>query len=151
MTPLAQYAGKALVVEFVSTTCQYCGAALQILNRLQEEFGRRGLQAVTVAVNPNAPVLVDDYAKEQHLSFPLGWSTREQARKFLGLTPADRFVVPQVVLINPAGEIVGQTAPQGEDSLRDESTLRARVSAMLGSAETPEARRTKVLNRALHR
>jgi peroxiredoxin len=135
-TPLSQYAGKTVLLEIVSTTCQYCGPALQALNRLQEEFGRRDLQAVAVAVNPNASVLVDDFAKEQHLTFPFGWCTREQARKLLALTPSDRFVVPQLVLINPTGEIIQQTAPQGEDPLRNESTLRARLSAIL----TPVAR-----------
>jgi peroxiredoxin len=139
-TPLSQYAGKTVLLEIVSTTCQYCGPALQALNRLQEEFGRRGLQAVAVAVNPNANVLVDDFAKEQHLTFPFGWSTREQARKLLALTPSDRFVVPQVVLINPTGEIIGQTAPQGEDPLRNESTLRARLSALLIPVARTEGR-----------
>jgi len=138
-TPLSQYAGKTVLLEFVSTTCQYCGPALQSLNRLQEEFGRRGLQAVGVAVNPNANVLVDDFVKEQHLTFPFGWCTREQARKLLSLTPSDRFVVPQIVIINPTGEILQQTAPQGDDPLRNESTLRARLSALL----TPAAPRTK--------
>lgn len=135
-TPLSQYAGKTVLLEIVSTTCQYCGPALQALNRLQEEFGQHGLQAVAVAINPNANVLADDFAKEQHLTFPFGWSTREQARKLLSLTPSDRFVVPQIVLINPAGEIIGQTAPQGEDPLRNESTLRARLSALLTPTRT---------------
>ena len=139
-TPLTQYAGKTVLLEFVSTTCPYCGGALQALNRLQEEFGQRGLQAVAVAVNPNANVLVDNYAKEQHLAFPFGWCTREQARKLLGLTPADRFVVPQVVLMNPTGEIIGQTAPQGDDPLRNEATLRARISALLTPAGRTEPR-----------
>ncbi len=136
-TPLSQYVGKAVLLEFVSTTCQYCGAAMQILNRLHEEFGGHGLQIVAVAVNPNANILVDDFAKEQHLSFPFGWCTREEARRLLAMTPADRFVVPQVVLISPVGDILQQTAPQGDDSLRNESTLRARISAIL----TPAARK----------
>ena len=110
---------------------------MQILNRLHEEFGGHGLQIVAVAVNPNANILVDDFAKEQHLSFPFGWCTREEARRLLAMTPADRFVVPQVVLISPVGDILQQTAPQGDDSLRNESTLRARISAIL----TPAARK----------
>jgi hypothetical protein len=92
-----------------------------------------------VAINPNANVLVDDYAKEQDLTFPFGWSTREQARKLLALTPSDRFVVPQVLLINPSGDILQQTAPQGEDTLRNGSTLRARIAALL-TAPMPRAK-----------
>ena len=131
LQPLSRYQGKLVLLEFISTTCSHCSDAVATENRLQEEFGAKGFQALAVAINPNASVLVDQFASDHHLSFPSGWATRANARSVLALSPADRFVVPQIVLIDRQGNIAAQTAPQGDDDLRQESVLRQRIANLL--------------------
>ena len=77
-------------------------------DKLQDEFGSRGLQVIDVAVNQNADLLVENFSKDMHVSFPVGWTTQDQMQNFMGFTDG-RFVVPQLVLIDRQGMIHYQT------------------------------------------
>ena len=43
------------------------------MNKMQERYGKSGFQALDVAVDPNADLLVENFAKEHQVSFPVGW------------------------------------------------------------------------------
>ncbi|HXE12686.1 MAG TPA: TlpA disulfide reductase family protein [Bryobacteraceae bacterium] len=140
---LSQYRGKVVALEIIETTCPHCQAASHVMTRLQKEFASQGFQALDVAINPNADLLVDGFVKDQQAGFPVGWTTFQQAQAFLGLKPTERFVVPQVCLINPRGYIEYQTPPLGDDDIRKEDVLRQHVVAMLAASKKAAAKRRR--------
>ena len=132
---LSQYLGKVVALEFIFTTCPHCKAASHLMSKLQTEFGPKGLQVLDVAVNQNADLLVDDFAKEQQTTFPVGWVSQADMVSFMGFSSA-RFVVPQFVLIDRKGNIHIQT-PAIEDSnwdkIMNEDNLRKNIEELLNS------------------
>lgn len=109
------------------------------MTKFQEEYGARGLQVIDVAVNPNADLLVEDFVKENHVGFPVGWVPQEQMVSFMNFSSA-RFVVPQMALIDRKGFIHYQTPAiedENWDKLMTESAIRQHIEELLGhSAST---------------
>jgi thiol-disulfide isomerase/thioredoxin len=133
---LSQYKGKVVALELVFTTCPHCQHASQIMTKIQSELGSKGLQAIDVAFNDNADLLVENFSKDFNVGFPVGWTTRAEVLKFLGLSVMDRFVVPQFVLIDRQGMVHYQTSPLGDDAIAQESFLRTQIEALLAKPAT---------------
>ncbi len=130
---LSQYEGKVVALEFIFTTCPHCKAASHIMTKLQAEYGSKGLQVIDVAVNPNSDLLVEDFAKEQQVNFPVGWAPSANMTAFMGFS-ADRYVVPQLVLIDRKGYIHYQTPATENDKwdrLMKEETIRQHIEQLL--------------------
>jgi thiol-disulfide isomerase/thioredoxin len=130
---LSQYKGKVIALELIYTTCPHCQAASHIMSKFQNELGSRGFQAIDVAFNDNADLLVEGFIKEQQTQFPVGWTTRDQVLSFLGISAVERFVVPQLILIDREGMIHYQTPPLGDEQSYEESTIRKRVEMLLNA------------------
>lgn len=148
---VSQYRGKVLALEFIYTTCPHCQAASRVMTKLQTEYGERGLRVVDVAVNPNADLLVENFAKEFSVNFPVGWTTPAQMTQFMGFSDG-RFVVPQLVLIDRKGTIHYQTPALSNDDtwskLMDEKAVRQHIEELLAlpasaSAEKPASSSAK--------
>src|SRR5690349_12294294 len=65
---LSQYRGKVVAIEFIFTTCPHCQAASKVMSKFQQEFGPRGFQAIDIAVNDNADLLVENFAKDYQVN-----------------------------------------------------------------------------------
>jgi len=128
---LSDYLGKIVAIEFIYTTCAPCVNATRTMQKLQAEFGAQGFQAIAVAFNPNAAVLVEDFVNGNHFTLPVGWTLGSDVASFLGYGPADRFVAPQFVLIDATGLIRYQTPAQGDDGHRNGSMLRDQILQVL--------------------
>lgn len=141
---LSQYRGKVVALEFIFTTCPHCQAASKLMTKLQQDYGQRGLQVLDVAVNPNADLLVDNFAKDYHVGFPVGWTPQEQMVAFMGFD-SGRFVVPQMVLIDRKGIIHYQT-PAGEDEnwdkLMKEDAIRQHIEELLSLGNNSASRKS---------
>jgi peroxiredoxin len=134
---ISELRGKVAAVAFIYTTCTHCISTVDALQKLEQELGNQGLQAIAIAFNPNAEVLVENFTKEHHVNIPVGWSLGNDVSAFLNYGPQDRFVVPQIVLIDRTGKIRFRTKAQGEDSLRNEPVLRQRIGELLHPQTTP--------------
>ena len=135
---LSQYRGKVVALEFIFTTCPHCQAASKVMNKLQDEYGPRGLQAIDIAVNPNADLLVENFVKDFQVKFPVGWTSGDQMTTFMGFEPG-RYVVPQLVIIDRKGNIHYQTpAKENEvwDKLMKEETIRQNIEQLLSPANS---------------
>lgn len=133
---LSQYRGKVVALEFIFTTCPHCQHASILMTQLQKDYGSRGFQALDVAINPNADLLVDNFVRDFQVGFPVGWTTRDEFLTFMNFSFADRFVVPQLVLIDRKGNIRYQTPALGDgdyEKQMQESTIRSRVEDLLNS------------------
>jgi thiol-disulfide isomerase/thioredoxin len=132
---LSQYRGKVVALEFIFTTCPHCQAASHVMTKYQQQYGPRGFQALDVAVNENADLLVENFVKEYQVGFPVGFTPREQMISFMGFSDG-RFVVPQLVLIDRKGMIHYKTpALENEDwdKLMKEDNIRQHIEELLGS------------------
>ena len=132
---LSDYRGKVVALEFIFTTCPHCQAASKLMTKLQQEYGARGLQVIDVAINPNADLLVENFAKDFQVNFPVGWATTQQMLNFMGFSATDRYVVPQLVLIDRKGNIHYQTPATSSDEwskLMAESAIRQHIEELLG-------------------
>ena len=128
---LSSYKGKVVALLFIFTTCPHCQVTCQGLSKLYTELGPKGFQPIAVAVNPMAAMLVADFVRDYKINFPVGASERDAALTYLQINAVERWVVPQVVLIDRKGVIQKQTPPQGDEKLQEENSLRQQIEAML--------------------
>jgi thiol-disulfide isomerase/thioredoxin len=130
---LSQYRGKVVALSFIWTTCPHCQAESKLLTKLQQEYGPRGFQAIDVAVNDNADLKVENFAKEFQVNFPVGWALKDEMIAFMGWSSA-YYVVPQMVLVDRKGYIHYQT-PQRQDEnwdkLMKEDAVRQHIEELL--------------------
>jgi cytochrome oxidase Cu insertion factor (SCO1/SenC/PrrC family) len=140
---LSQYRGKVVALEFIFTTCPHCQAAAKVMTKLQQDYGSRGLQVIDVAVNPNADLLVDNFARDFQVNFPVGWALRDQAASFMKFA-SGYFVVPQLALIDRNGYIRYQTTATESpewDKLMNEPSLRRHIQDLLSQGNSASAHR----------
>jgi peroxiredoxin len=134
---LSSLKGKVVVIQFLYTTCPHCQALSRELTKLGTELGPN-VQMMGVAFEE------DDAAKEaaaaagyKHtygVNFPVAFASRDTVMSYLGLSVMDRFVVPQVAIIDKKGVIQAQSAPMGTTDLQTPDYLRTFIKGLLNGA-----------------
>ena len=143
---LSDYRGKVVLLQFLYTTCSHCQATARMLSKLQEEFGPRGLQVLGVAFNQDAqerPAMVDEFMKSNSLAFPVGSASPDTVLGYLGASVMERFVVPQIMVIDRHGVVRAQSELLGSAELQDESYLRSLLGGLLHDAVSTSANRRR--------
>jgi peroxiredoxin len=128
---LSQYRGKVVCLEFLLTTCVHCQNASQLLSRLQAEYGPKGFQALGVAFNDMAAMLVPDFVRDYKINYPVGFSPREPIINFLEVNANTALHVPQLVFIDKKGVIRHQSLPQGDSVTHTEANMRKVIEQLL--------------------
>ena len=131
-TLLSSYRGKVVLVGFFATYCVHCQNTAKAFANLQQAFGAEGLQAVGIAINPDADAAkVRECSRLFATNFPMGLSKRENALSYLGLSVMEYWVYPQVVLIDRKGMIRAQSEAKGSPELQDAIELRPQIEKLL--------------------
>lgn len=127
---LSAHRGKVVAVEFLYTTCVHCQRASVVINRLQKEYDPRGFQALGVAFNDNAALLLPDFLKEFRLDYPVGLGTFTTLFDFLGVPPQN-VSLPQLIFVDRKG--VMRKYVSGEDPFfqDEEKNMREQIEALL--------------------
>ena len=131
---LSDYRGKVVVVQFLYTTCTHCQATARMLSSFERELGPRGLQVLGIAFNPDVqqdPGAVMDFMRLNNVAFPVGAASRDTVLGYLGISVMDRFVVPQIVVVDRRGSIRAQSKLMGSPELQEESYLRPLLDSLL--------------------
>jgi peroxiredoxin len=128
---LADSRGKVVVMQFLYTTCVHCQETARMLSRLQQELGPRGLQVMGVAFDPQANEKAGEFVASNHVNFPVGTASLDDVLGYLGISVMDRFVVPQIVIVDRNGSIRAQSKPQGTPELQSEDYLRQLLGSLL--------------------
>lgn len=135
---LADYRGKVVALEFILTTCSHCQAASRVLSKLSDELGPKGFQAIAVAINTSDEAAIKQFVATQQATFPVGWinfgpigANAQAMMQYMGMSPNDRPLMPQQLLIDRAGNVRYQTPPQSDHEAVTEPLLRTRVLELL--------------------
>lgn len=128
---LTQYKGKVVALEFLLTTCPHCQRSSQILQKMMDEYGPRGFQALGVATNEMSHMLVPDYVKNFGLRFPVGFAPKEQANEFLQHPTMLIMYFPQMVFLDRKGTIRSQHAGGSDFFKEEEKNMRAKIEELL--------------------
>jgi peroxiredoxin len=128
---LSKYRGKVVALEMLYTTCPHCQNAARVFSKLYAEYGSKGFQPVGVAFNEPTDAKVTDFVKSTGATYPIGYTEREPVLAFLSFSAIERFVVPQIVWIDRAGNIRSQTPALGDEKMLQESYWREMIEALL--------------------
>src|SRR3982751_6289400 len=134
---LSSFRGKVVVLEFVFTTCPHCQHSCQLLSQLQKEYGPKGFQPLAVAWNDMAKMLVPDFVKENHVTFPVGYADRNLVNTYLQNPPEEALSVPQIVFIDRKGMIRMQSLPRNDASTGSEANIRGMIEKLLAEKAGP--------------
>jgi peroxiredoxin len=121
---LSSFKGKIVVMPLMFTTCPHCQREAQMLTKLQREFAARGVVMQGVVFNDATGPMAAQFVKEFNVGFPVGFASRDSVVSYLGLSVMDRWVVPQVAIIDRKGNVVAQSLATGSPELQDEGYLR---------------------------
>ena len=133
---LSSLKGKIVVMPFMFTTCPHCQRYAQELTQLQREFAPRGVVFLGTVFNDANGAMAAQFQKEFNVGFPVGFATRDQVISYLGLSVLDRWVVPQVAILDKKGNIVAQSAATGTPELQDEAYLRNFLDKLVKESAT---------------
>ena len=134
---LSNFKGKVVVLEFFFVASQHCLRVAETLNRLQTELGPRGFQPIGVAFdppnNPNTgPQLVTYVVNRLKLTYPVGYSAKENVDIYFGRTGNEILNIPQIVVIDRTGMIRAASGGAGGDpKLENEDSLRNLIDSLL--------------------
>jgi peroxiredoxin len=124
--------GKVVVVEFGLTHCPACQSSAQMLSKFQTEYGPQGFQVVAVMMDPEAPLKLREFSNLYAKTFPVGVYDYTLARKWLQTPEVMRLLVPVIVVIDRAGNIREQHAPDEKPwADKKEEMLRASLKMLL--------------------
>ena len=131
---LSGYKGKVVLVQFLFTTCQHCQHAVELYAKLQKDLGPEGFQAVAIAFNDEvqgAPGVLNAFAEQHRLNFPVGRATRTTVLNYLGLSQMEMVRVPMILIVDRKGVVRMQSKTQGSSELQDETHLRSLLAGLL--------------------
>jgi peroxiredoxin len=143
---LSQFKGKVCAIEFLFTTCPHCQHEAELVSNIHRDLGPKGFQPIGVAINVSqdkiGAMLVNDFVRDHKVAFPVGLASRESALGYLGISSVERWVVPQMVIIDRKGTIRYQTAAMGSEDVQNETWLRGKIEELLKEGVGPAAKKT---------
>jgi peroxiredoxin len=124
---LAPCKGKLTLLAFIVTTCPHCKAfTRQVMEPLHES---KQICAIAVAFDQEGDT--ERFSRQSGLTFPVFKLDRKLVREFLGIAGPDRALgTPQVVLIDKAGTVQAQSAPEGSPLLLQQAVIRDLVERL---------------------
>ncbi len=127
---LTQYRGKVMVVALVSTTCDHCIASLQMLSKLQQEYGPKGFQAVGVAANDKAQESLPGFIRLQ-IALPVGYLDQTTTMQVFDFKASDHPFVPMFMFVDKKGTVRFQYAGKDDFFKNEEKNTRILIEALL--------------------
>jgi len=128
---LSQFKGKVVALEFLFTTCPHCQHEASLIAQLNGDLGPKGFQPVGVAINTMDIPTVMSFVQQTGANYPVGVSEKNAALDFMGISIMERWVVPQLVLIDRKGTVRYQTPPLGAEEVQNQAWLREKIEELL--------------------
>lgn len=97
--------GTVVLVNLWATWCGPCIKEMPELVALHSELNPRGFEVLGLNVDDEEKGLVEGFAKEQNLNYPLGWTAEGQLNQLVKISR--RTGIPQSFLIDRNGRLRG--------------------------------------------
>lgn len=134
---LSSFKGRITVLEILLTTCPHCQRCSSVLQQIHAQMGGdKAFSVLGAAINPNslneARMVIPAYVAQLGLKFPVGFSPREQAYKFLQADlNAGPIYMPQLVFLDREQTIVAQYAGTDNFFQNEEQNIRAKLQEIM--------------------
>ena len=96
---MENYKGHVLVVDFFATWCQPCRKSIPHLVRMNQKYGKQGLQILGMSADEDGEGVVKSFAVEQHINYPVALAG-EKAIDAFGVRS-----VPVMIVIDKKGRV----------------------------------------------
>jgi thiol-disulfide isomerase/thioredoxin len=151
---LSSYKGKAIALIFILTYCPHCQKTVQLLSKLQPEYGPKGFQALGSAIEDMAAMAVPGFIKNYNPPFPFGFNERNVVLDYLQHPVMNRLIMPQLVFVDKNFTVRAQYTGDDKKFFPDdpaamEKNIRAQIEVLLkdgngsGGASTKKAASVK--------
>ena len=144
---LDSFKGKVLVLEFMLTTCPACQKASVALSGVYSELHPKGMEALGVAINPMANMLIPEYIQKFGTKFPIGFKEdQEEVKAFLQHPVIQILRVPQLVFIDRKGVIRAQHGGATDPDFfnNEDGVIKMEVEKLLAEGGAPPKTATAV-------
>jgi peroxiredoxin len=128
---LSQYRGKVMVVALVSSTCEHCMVSMDLLSKLQKEYGPRGFQVFAVAADDLATKMVGKLARLRQYGFPLGALDQNTTMQLCDFKREDHPFVPMYMFVDKKGMVRFQYSGKEDFFKAEEKNTRLLIEALL--------------------
>lgn len=127
---LADYRGRALVVDFWATYCPPCREEIPELLDLQRRYGSQGLQVIGLNVGGEEDRdLVPGFVKTYRISYPLGYPDQSLTDLLMGEDDS----IPQTLVFDRQGRLVEHFTGYESDMAGDlEAAVRTALASTAG-------------------
>jgi thiol-disulfide isomerase/thioredoxin len=100
---LGEFQGKIVVLNFWATWCAPCREEMPGFERLQAEWGTRGVQFV--GISNEEPAKVVQFARAHGVTYPL-WTGGDEVQEMSRRLGNERSVLPHTLVLDAAGRVV---------------------------------------------
>jgi len=118
--------GNVVLLNLWATWCQPCRFEIPELEKMQKEFGPRGLKIVGVSLDDSGADSVKAFVKEKKLTYPIVMDPEGRMANVLQTS-----IIPTTVLIDRTGKVVWKQ--YGAVSSEDASLVKALKAALASS------------------
>jgi len=125
------YKGKVIALEFLLTTCPHCKRTSAVMQRLYNEYGSKGFQALGVAFNDTDMNAVKGYALSAGVTYPVGLGDRDRVVEFLQHPIMLTLWTPILIVIDKNGNIRGQYHGTDKFFKNEEVNMRKQIEELL--------------------
>jgi peroxiredoxin len=102
---LADYRGRAVLVEFMKTDCPTCSQTARLMEEMRARFGQK-IAVLAIVVPPDNQTTVRAFSMRNNLSYPVLFDCGQVASSYLKASPLrPKIQLPHLFLIDKDGQI----------------------------------------------
>jgi glutathione peroxidase-family protein len=128
---LSQYRGKVMIVALISSTCDHCLTSMDMLSKLQKEYGPQGFQVFAVAADDMAAKMVGPLTRVRQPAFPLGYLDQVTTMELCDFKRTDHPFVPMYLFVDKKGTVRFQYSGNEDFFKAEEKNTRILIEGLL--------------------
>jgi peroxiredoxin len=131
LVKLSGFRGKIVLVELLLTTCPHCVKCANVMQKMLDDFGGKGVAAMGGAINDGARSDLTRFQVSSGAKFPIGVSDRVFAYDEMIKPEKPPVYFPQLFVIDRRGMIREHHHGSDDFFLDEETNLRATLAKLL--------------------
>jgi len=133
-----KYRGRVVVVVMIATTCNSCVKTIDLLTKMQQQFGARGLVVVGAVVDEQNPKFtLGPWLTRHRPPFEFGYLEKAELVKLADIPPGKRPFVPILMFIDKKGQVRYQAYGDDPFMAEKDKAIPAIINSLLMGQEGP--------------